>query len=214
MTRAMEGRKRCRWTDRLPLRRGHRAESARRTRAERTRTGRPAQGGNRGPGVSRRRFLALAFAATAGTVATVLAAVGLPPLIATGLRRQSAGWVPLGRSGPPAPGRAALPPKGAVARATFTRDVADAYLPREPQKTTVFVAALGDDEYEVFGSRCTHLGCPLVWDQAARRFLCRCHGAVFDELGEVVSGPAPRALDRYATKMKDGVLYVGGLEEA
>jgi len=92
--------------------------------------------------------------------------------------------------------------------------VADAYLPRAPQKTTVFVAARGEGRYEVFDSRCTHLGCPLVWDQATRQFQCRCHGAVFDELGEVVSGPAARALDRYATKMKDGVLYVGGLEEA
>ena len=77
----------------------------------------------------------------------------------------------------------------------------------------IFVRWSGDTP-TAFSLRCTHLGCPLVWDQATRQFQCRCHGAVFDELGEVVSGPAPRALDRYATKMKDGVLYVGGLEEA
>jgi Rieske Fe-S protein len=176
--------------------------------------GAPAPAGACGAGVSRGRFLKLSFAAAAGAIAAALAALTLPPLIAPALRRQDADWVALGRAGAPTPGRAALPPKGAVARATFTRDVADAYLPRAPQTTTVFVAGLGDGRYEVLDARCTHLGCPLVWDQATRQFQCRCHGAVFDELGEVVSGPAPRALDRYATKMQDGVLYVGGFEEA
>jgi Rieske Fe-S protein len=176
--------------------------------------GAPAPAGTGGPGVSRGRFLKLSFAAAAGAIAAALGVLTLPPLIAPALRRQDADWVALGRAGAPTPGRAALPPKGAVARATFTREVADAYLPRAPQTTTVFVADLGDGRYEVLDARCTHLGCPLVWDQAAREFHCRCHGAVFDARGEVVSGPAPRALDRYATKMKDGVLYVGGLEEA
>ena len=170
-------------------------------------------GGEGDPGVTRGRFLKLSFLAAAGAIAAALGALTLPPLIAPAFRRQSADWVALGRAGAPAPGRAGLPPKGAVARATFTRDVADAHLPRAPQTTTVFVAGLGDGRCEVFDARCTHLGCPLVWDQAAREFHCYCHGAVFDEFGEVVSGPAPRALDRYATRMKDGVLYVGGLEE-
>ena len=174
----------------------------------------PAPAASATAGVTSDRFLKLSFLAAAGAIAAALGALTLPPLIAPALRPRSAGWVALGRAGAPTPGRAALPPKGAVARATFTRDVADAYLPRAPQTTTVFVADLGDDRYEVFDARCTHLGCPLVWDQAAREFHCHCHGAVFDELGEVVSGPAPRALDRYATRMKDGVLYVGGLEEA
>ena len=111
--------------------------------------------------------------------------------------------------------RAALPPKGAVARATFTRDVADAYLPRAPQTTTVFVAKrsrgrpLRGLRREVHAS-----GLPAGLDQGAREFHCDCHGAVFDDSGEVIDGPAPRALDRYATRMKDGVLYVGGLEKA
>jgi Rieske Fe-S protein len=171
-------------------------------------------GGEGDRGVTRGRFLKLSFAAAAGAVVAALGALTLPPLIAPALRSRSAGWVALGRGGAPTPGRVALPPKGAVARVTLTREVADAYLPRGPQTTIVFVANLGDGRYEVFDARCTHLGCPLVWDQVTRRFDCRCHGAVFDDRGEVVSGPAPRALDRYATKTKDGVLYVGGLEEA
>jgi Rieske Fe-S protein len=176
--------------------------------------GAPAPAGGRGAGVTRGRFLKLSFAAAAGAVVAALAALTLPPLIAPALRSRSAGWVALGRAGAPAAGRVALLPKGAVARMTLTREVADAYLPRASQASTVFVVDRGDGRYEVFDGRCTHLGCPLVWDQAAREFHCHCHGAVFDESGEVVSGPAPRALDRYATRMKDGVLYVGDLEEA
>jgi Rieske Fe-S protein len=43
--------------------------------------------------------------------------------------------------------------------------------------------------------RCTHLGCPVTWRTATRHFHCACHGGVFDEGGQVVGGPPPRALD-------------------
>ena len=42
---------------------------------------------------------------------------------------------------------------------------------------------------------CTHLGC-LVKDTGTE-FLCPCHGSKFDIDGNVISGPAPRALEWY-----------------
>lgn len=42
-------------------------------------------------------------------------------------------------------------------------------------------------------SVCTHLGCNVRHEQGGG-FTCPCHGSVFDRLGRVVSGPAPRRL--------------------
>jgi menaquinol-cytochrome c reductase iron-sulfur subunit len=166
------------------------------------------------PGMTRGRFLALALGVVTAAIAATLGALGLPPLVAPALRRESREWVALGRLGAPVAGRPGLPAEGMVARVTLTRNVKDGYLPRQPRTTTVFVANRGNGQYAVFDSRCTHVGCPLTWDQAANRFRCPCHGAVFDARGRVVDGPAPRGLDRYEWKVIDDVLYVGGLERA
>jgi len=66
----------------------------------------------------------------------------------------------------------------------------------------------------IFDIHCTHMGCPVSWNQAAGRFFCPCHGGVFDGDGRVLAGPPPRPLDRYATKVEAGELYMGPLERA
>ena len=50
-------------------------------------------------------------------------------------------------------------------------------------------------------SRCAHLGCPVRWVAAAERFICPCHGGVYDLLGRRVGGPPPRPLDRFYTRV-------------
>lgn len=41
---------------------------------------------------------------------------------------------------------------------------------------------------------CTHWGCQVVWNDAARLYLCPCHEGRYDERGEVVAGPPTVAL--------------------
>jgi Rieske Fe-S protein len=58
-----------------------------------------------------------------------------------------------------------------------------------------------DTPYIAISDRCVHLGCPVRWVDAAERFICPCHGGVYDLLGRPVSGPPPRPLDRFYTRV-------------
>lgn len=54
---------------------------------------------------------------------------------------------------------------------------------------------------------CTHLGCILEIDEDG--FICPCHGSSYDRSGEVLSGPAPRALSWFrVSKTPDGQLVI------
>jgi Rieske Fe-S protein len=89
----------------------------------------------------------------------------------------------------------------------------------EAGKTTAFVrkfnAKLDTDPYDkgtkyiAISSRCAHLGCPVRWVDAAERFICPCHGGVYDLLGKRVSGPPVRPLDRFYTRLEGEQVQVG-----
>jgi menaquinol-cytochrome c reductase iron-sulfur subunit len=69
-----------------------------------------------------------------------------------------------------------------------------------------------EDEYNAFvaiSTRCMHLGCPVRFVGAARRFICPCHGGVYDFEGKVDGGPPVRPLDRFYTRVRNGQLEIG-----
>jgi hypothetical protein len=45
--------------------------------------------------------------------------------------------------------------------------------------------------------------------QASQRFICPCHGGVYDFQGKVTGGPPVRPLDRFYTKVQGGRVLVG-----
>ena len=55
---------------------------------------------------------------------------------------------------------------------------------------------------------CTHLHCIVNWNEMHKKFECPCHGAKFNELGEVLEGPPPRPLDLYKLQFVAGNLVV------
>ena len=68
------------------------------------------------------------------------------------------------------------------------------------------------DQYNKFiaiSTRCMHLGCPVRFVEAAGRFICPCHGGVYNFRGEVDGGPPVRPLDRFYTRTRAGQLEIG-----
>ncbi len=66
-----------------------------------------------------------------------------------------------------------------------------------------------DTPYVAISDRCVHLGCPVRWVSAAERFICPCHGGVYDLLGKPVAGPPVRPLDRFYTRVTGENVEVG-----
>ena len=71
-----------------------------------------------------------------------------------------------------------------------------------------------EDKYShwlALSSRCMHLGCPVRWVDAAQRFICPCHGGVYNIRGQVAGGPPVRPLDRFYTRLNEstGLVEIG-----
>jgi len=64
-----------------------------------------------------------------------------------------------------------------------------------------FWVVRGAEGFFAASARCTHLGCKLRHDPAGEGFRCNCHGSIFDAAGEVLRGPAPRAMDRFPVSL-------------
>jgi Rieske Fe-S protein len=89
----------------------------------------------------------------------------------------------------------------------------------EAGKSTAYVrkfnAKIDTDQFDretpyiAISSRCAHLGCPVRWVDAAERFICPCHGGVYDLLGKRVGGPPVRPLDRFYTRVAGESLQIG-----
>ena len=77
------------------------------------------------------------------------------------------------------------------------------------EKATAWVVKKPDNEVVAFVPQCTHLGCAYHWDEKDNNFLCPCHTSTFSIDGKVLSGPAPRPLDRLVTKVDQGKILIG-----
>ena len=87
-------------------------------------------------------------------------------------------------------------------------------------KTTIYVRTFnperdkvveGEDSqpYVAISTRCAHLGCPVRYIQASKKFVCPCHGGVYGFQGQVEGGPPVRPLDRFYTRVEGGRVQVG-----
>ncbi|MBF9254043.1 Rieske (2Fe-2S) protein [Pontibacter sp. 172403-2] len=65
-----------------------------------------------------------------------------------------------------------------------------------------------EKEFLAFSVNCTHLGCPVRWEQKADLFMCPCHGGVYYRDGTVAAGPPPNSLPQYAVRVKSGQVQI------
>jgi len=82
------------------------------------------------------------------------------------------------------------------------------------EKASAWVVKKKDSQVTAFAPACTHLGCAYHWDNAKRDFECPCHSSVFAVNGAVVSGPAPRPLDRYEVKLERSRVWLGAIQKS
>ena len=71
-----------------------------------------------------------------------------------------------------------------------------------------YLVRLADGGFLALSSRCSHLGCTVPWNEKDKSFPCPCHASVFDMRGDVLSPPAPRALDLFPITIESGVVKV------
>jgi len=64
-------------------------------------------------------------------------------------------------------------------------------------------------DFIAISTRCMHLGCPVRFVEASKKFICPCHGGVYDFDGAVSGGPPVRPLDRLSVRVQGGQVQVG-----
>ena len=71
----------------------------------------------------------------------------------------------------------------------------------------LLVLAEADGAFAVLSPVCTHRQC--IVDVSGQRLVCPCHGSEYDRAGEVLRGPAERALTRYPAELNaEGELVI------
>ena len=99
---------------------------------------------------------------------------------------------------------------GVPEEAAFRRNRLDGWK-LTSEKATVWLVRHSENGVAAFAPQCTHLGCAYHWDERRGNFLCPCHSSTFGIDGRVLSGPAPRSLDRYDVKIDNSRLLLGPL---
>ena len=149
--------------------------------------------------MSRRDFMKATIAAISGVIG---AAIGLPAIayvVGPALQKETDEWVRLGSVNKVEVNIPALF-KTVIEKQTGWINAEEEF--------SVYVLTANGRDFVVMSNICTHLGCKVRWIPDQDGFFCPCHNGVFAKDGSVVSGPPPRSLDRFESKVEDGILFV------
>jgi Rieske Fe-S protein len=150
--------------------------------------------------ITRREFMSKAIWAVGGLISAAVAIPAVAYIVGPALKKVGQqNWVQLGSTAKVELGTPTL------FRATVRRQ--SGWIVDEERLT---VYALTDDgrDFVAMSNVCTHLGCRVRWIADRQQFYCPCHDGVFDKEGNVVSGPPPRPLDRYETRVENDLLLI------
>jgi Rieske Fe-S protein len=150
--------------------------------------------------LTRRSFLSLATWAIGGFMGVAMAIPAIAYLIGPSLQRtKNENWVRLGSTSKVELGTPTL----------FKTTVEDqtGWIVSEAEISAYVITENGRD-FTALSNICTHLGCRVRWIPDSKTFFCPCHNGIFDSQGQVISGPPPRPLDQYETKVENDQLYI------
>lgn len=150
--------------------------------------------------VSRRDFMKMTILAIGNVIGLSLTIPGVAYILGPVLKgKQVEGWIQLGST---TKIEIDSPTLFKVNLQRQTGWVAD------EEQLAVYVLTENGQDFIAMSNVCTHLGCHVRWVTEQNKFFCPCHDGVFDKYGNVVSGPPPRALDRYEVKTQNAQLYI------
>lgn len=73
---------------------------------------------------------------------------------------------------------------------------------------TLILIRLNAEQIQALWRICPHGACDVIFETSTQELVCPCHGSRFDVEGNLLEGPAERALTRYVTYFDDAYIYV------
>ena len=147
----------------------------------------------------RRNFMKAAIAGIGGLIGAALGLPAIPYIMGPALQKESDNWIQLGSISKVELNIPTLFKK--------TIETQTGWINTE-EEISVYVLTSNGQDYVVMSNVCTHLGCRVRWIPEKDGFFCPCHNGVFTKDGTVVAGPPPRPLDRFESKVEDGVIFI------
>jgi menaquinol-cytochrome c reductase iron-sulfur subunit len=152
--------------------------------------------------ISRRGFASLVVWAIGGLISAGLGIPALAYIISPAVQRaDTQNWIRLGSAAKVELGTPTL---------FKTKIQRQAGWIVNEEELTIYVRTDDGRDFIAMSNICTHLGCRVRWIAEQQQFFCPCHNGVFDKDGNVLSGPPPRPLDRYETKVENEQLMIQG----
>ena len=149
--------------------------------------------------LGRRNFMKVAIAGIGGLIGAALGLPAIPYIMGPALQKESDDWIQLGSIN-----------KVEINIPTLFKkkiEIQTGWIDTE-EEISVYVLTSNGQDYVVMSNVCTHLACRVRWIPEKDNFFCPCHNGVFAKDGTVVSGPPPRPLDRFESKVEDGVIFI------
>lgn len=149
--------------------------------------------------MGRRDFMKTVIAGISGVIG---AAIGLPAIayvVGPALTKAADTWIRLGAVS-----------KVELGNPTLFKTIIETQTGwiNAEEEFSAYVLTENGQDFVAISNVCTHLGCRVRWIPDEEGFYCPCHNGVFAKDGTVISGPPPRPLDKFESKVEDGVLFV------
>ena len=100
-------------------------------------------------------------------------------------------------------------PPQAIARASDVPEGTAVYFNFPEADTQAMLLHLPGGRFVAYSQRCTHLSCPVIFNEASAQLECPCHAGAFNaEDGRPLAGPPKRPLARLEVTTQNALVWV------